>query len=106
MTKQMDPMGDLRASFAMRELTKAQHSISYGPVSFIMRVAMSIIFMYVIVIGYQMFGSAGSMLVSILFITALFVPAIYRKVNTVLNEQQVLVEGTLIGEETVRQGTQ
>lgn len=105
MTKQIDPKGSVRASFAMSELKQAQHSISGGPVCFIIRVVMAIIFMYMIVISYQMFGSSGSMLVSILFITAPFVPAIFRKVNTVLNKQQVLVEGSLIVEETVRQDT-
>lgn len=103
MNKQYDPNSEVRAAVAMRELTKAQRSISGGPVSMFIRVIMAILFMYLSLISYQVFGEAGLIFISILFIIAVFVPVLYQAVNASLVKRREHHDASPLCEETPAQ---
>lgn len=101
MTQQTDPKGELRAASTMRELEKAQRSISTGPIGVFMRVTLAIIFMYLIFISHQMFGVTGPVFISVLFLVAVFVPVIYQAAKSFLDQRRVKTEERDCGEQAV-----
>jgi quinol-cytochrome oxidoreductase complex cytochrome b subunit len=103
MNKQYDPNSEVRAAFAMRELTKAQRSISGGPVSMFIRIILALIFMYLSLVSYQVFGEAGLIFISILFIIAVFVPVLYQAVNASLIKRREHYDASPRYEETPAQ---
>ena len=83
MTQRRDSNGELRAIYAMRLLEYAERSVQpeTGPIGVIIRVALALIFMYLIAISYLMFGTVGIVFVSVLFLVAYFVPYLYQAVK-------------------------
>ena len=58
MTQKPDTNGELRAAFAPRLLDNAKRTVhpQSGPIGVFMRVTLALIFMYLIVVSYMMFG--------------------------------------------------
>lgn len=73
-----DSLGDLRATFTLRELDRAQRALSGGTVGVFLRVTLAVVFMYLTVVSYLALGITGPVFVSVLFIVALFVPHLYQ----------------------------
>ncbi len=86
--------GELRAAHTMRELKNARRSIPMGGIGVFMRVALAIIFMYMIVVSYSMLGITGPVFVSILFLTAFFVPVLYQVSRSYLDQRRAQIEQT------------
>jgi len=78
----------LRAAFALRELDKSQRALSGGLPGLIIRVALVTVFMYLLVIAYQLMGTTGTVLVSIMFLISVFIPALARMVGRVLAKRR------------------
>lgn len=88
MARQYDSKDDLRAAHLNREFNRAKHSIPMGSTGVFMRVALALIFMYLIVVSNSMLGIAGPVFVSILFLTAFFVPFLYNGVKAIMEQRR------------------
>ncbi len=99
MAQQEEFRGELRAAHTMRELRNARRSIPMGGIGVFMRVALAIIFMYMIVVAYSMLGITGPVFVSILFLVAFFVPVLYQVARSYMDQRRVQIEQTR-GEQT------
>jgi hypothetical protein len=78
MTQQRNSNGELRAAFTMREIARAKRSVPAGTAGIFLRVALAIVFMYLIFVSHLIFGSAGPVFISVLFLAAFFIPYLYR----------------------------
>ena len=108
MKQQYDPKNEVRANevraaIAMREIAKAQRSISGGPVSMFMRAILVLIFMYMTLVSFQAFGVLGPVFISILFIIAVLSPVIYQAVNASLKKRRKSHQISPLREETPAQ---
>ncbi len=104
MAKQLDPNGELRSAHLMREFKAARHSVPEGGIGVFMRVALAVIFMYLIVFSNLALGITGPVLVSVLFLSALLVPLIYQAVQVLMERQRSKqVETTAVEDLEVRQ---
>ena len=77
MTRKDDSKTALRSSYYRRGLRSAKFQFPMGNIGIFMQVTLAIIYMYLILLGYQMMGVAGVALVSGLFLLALFSPIIF-----------------------------
>ena len=86
MKQQHDSKGELRAAHAMRLLDNAKRSVQLesGCVGVFMRVTLALVFMYLIVISYMMFGTIGLVFVSVLSLVAYFIPFLYQPLKNLL----------------------
>jgi len=91
MKQQCDSKGQVRAANTMRELEKAKRTIqtSSGSTSVFMRVALTVTFMYLIVISYVVLGITGSVFISVLFLVAFFVPYFYQALSDLLKKHRL-----------------
>ncbi len=71
--------GKVRAASLSREIERAQRSLSLGPAGLFVRVALVLVFMYIVLISYMMMGIAGPIFVSIAFLIALIVPVLHHR---------------------------
>ncbi len=99
MTQHDEFRGELRAAHTMRELKNARRSIPMGGIGVFMRVALAIIFMYMVVVSHSMLGITGPVFVSILFLVAFFVPVLYQAARSYMNQRRAQIEQTC-GEQT------
>ena len=67
---------ELRAVFANRQLRKTRFDFPYGNVGVFMKVTLAIIYMYLILISYTWMGTAGVVVISVLFLAALSLPMV------------------------------
>ena len=102
MTQQQNSKSELRAALTMRELRNAKRSLPSGSTGIFIQVTLALIFMYLLVIAYMMMGIAGAVLVSIMFLVAVFIPVLYQlakhlwrqhKASAEQNEHQVHESG-------------
>ncbi len=102
MTQQQNSKSELRAASTMRELRNAKLRLPSGSTGIFIQVTLAVIFMYLLVIAYMMMGTAGAVLVSIMFLVAVFIPVLYqlakhlwrqRKASAEQNEDQSLESG-------------
>ena len=77
MTQQQNSKSELRAAFTMRELRNAKLRLPSGSTGIFIQVTLALIFMYLLVIAYMMMGTAGAVLVSVMFLVAVFIPVLY-----------------------------
>jgi predicted PurR-regulated permease PerM len=91
MKQQCDSQGQARAANTMRELEKAKRTIqtSSGSTSVFMRVALTVTFMYLIVISYVVLGITGPVFISVLFLVAFFVPYFYQALSDLLKKHRL-----------------
>ena len=106
MTQQRDSNSELRAAFTMRLLENAKRSVQpeSGPIGVFMRVTLAVIFMYLIVISYMMFGTIGPVFISILSLVAHFVPYLYRALEGLLERRRSQKESHIVGQQSPQQG--
>ena len=88
MSKDYPSKGALRAAFALRELDKSQRALSGGLPGLVIRVALATLFMYLLVIAYQLLGTTGAVVVSVMFLVSLFIPAMARMVSGFLAKRR------------------
>jgi hypothetical protein len=81
MTQQIDRKAALRSAYMGRGLRSAKFQFPIGNVGIFMQATLAIIYLYLILLGYQMMGAVGVVLVSCLFLLALFAPVIYQLAN-------------------------
>ena len=77
MTQQQNSKSELRAALTMRELRNAKLRLPSGSTGIFIQVTLALIFMYLLVISYMMMGTAGAVLVSVMFLVAVFIPVLY-----------------------------
>ena len=108
MTQEPDRNAARRAKATMNELTKAKRSLNDSPVTLLARVALSVVYMYLILMSYSLLGIAGPVFISILFLVAFFIPYAYQTIVARLQkrkEQETWVAvATAITEEARQQG--
>ena len=78
MTQQQNSKSELRAALTMRELRNAKRSLPSGSTGIFLQVTLALIFMYLLVIAYMMMGTTGAVLVSVMFLVAVFIPVLYQ----------------------------
>jgi hypothetical protein len=88
MTTQQDSKAAQRAAATMSELEKAKRSMRPNAVSMLVRVALAIVYMYLIVFSYQILGVAGPVFISVLFLVAFFAPLAYRTFTGLLEKRR------------------
>ncbi len=89
MTQQQNSKSDLRAAFTMRELRNAKLRVPSGSTGIFIQVTLALIFMYLLVIAYMMMGTAGAVLVSVMFLVAVFIPVLYQVAKHLWSRRQV-----------------
>ncbi len=78
----------------MREFRNARRNISMGGMGVFMRVALAIIFMFMLVVSNLMLGLIGPAFVSILFLAAFFVPVMYQAARSYMGPRRTQAEIT------------
>ncbi len=78
MTQQQHSKSQLRSDHAMHELDKAERNFHYGATGVFIRANLALIYMYLIVASYSMWGIVGPIFISILALVSYFIPGIYR----------------------------
>ena len=74
MTQQHDRM----AQAIKDELRKPRRSWSDSPVTLLARVALGVIYMYLILVSYELMGVSGPVFTSVLFLVSFFIPLAYQ----------------------------
>lgn len=91
----------LRAKHALNHLDRAGESLRPGSATaFLVRVALGVIYMYLIVASYLMMDAFGPVLVSLLFLAAILVPHFFRYVSRPSQVRRAQTEQTTVVEET------
>ena len=90
----------------MRLLENAKRNVQpeSGPIGVFMRVTLAIVFMYLIVISYMMFGTPGLVFISVLALVAYFVPYLYQTVKGLLERRRAQKESRILGQQSLHQG--
>ena len=106
MRQQSDSNGELRAALTMRLLENAKRSVQSesGPIGVFMRVTLAVIFMYLAVVSYMMFGTIGLVFVSVLSLVAYFVPYLYQTMKRLLERRRSQKERRILGQQSPQQG--
>ena len=104
MAQQQNSKGELRAAFTMRELENAKRSCQTSTPGTFIRVALGIVFMYLIVISHLMLGAVGPVFISALFLVAFFVPYLYQIGKDRLERRRQRKEQPSLGRETTQEG--
>ena len=99
MNRQHDSKGELRAAHTMRLLDNAKRSVRLENVcvGVFMRVTLAVVFMYLTVISYMMFGTIGLVFVSVLSLAAYFIPYLYQSVKERLERRNAQTEHHVLG---------
>ncbi len=80
MKNQPDPIGERRGARTMSELDKARSSMHQGGATgAFLRIALVVLFMFLVVMSYQALGIYGPVFISVLFLIAVFVPFLYLR---------------------------
>ncbi len=87
-----DSINELRSVHLNRELEKAKNSLPMGSSGVFMRVTLSMVFMYLIVVSYSMLGITGPIFVGVLFLVANFTPVLYHAVQTNMEQRRAPAE--------------
>lgn len=106
MTQQHDSNGELRAAYTMKLLERAKRTVQpeTGPIGVFMRVTMAVIFMYLIVVSYMMFGTIGLVFVSLLALVSYFVPYLYQALIGRLERRRAERQSSALGPESRQEG--
>jgi len=104
MKQQQDSKGELRAAFALRGLEKAKRSCQTSTSGTFIRVALGVVFMYLIFVSHLMLGAVGPVLISAMFLLAFFVPHLYQTAQSLLVRRRLRKERRLSGQESPQEG--
>ena len=74
MTQQHDRM----AQAIKDELRKPKRNWSESPATLLARVALGVIYMYLILVSYELMGISGPVFTSVLFLISFFIPLAYQ----------------------------
>ena len=104
MTQKLDTNDELRAAFGPRLLENAKRTVhpQSGPIGVFMRVTLALIFMYLTVISYMMFGTAGLVFISVLALVAYFIPHLYRAMKNRLEKRREQTRG-LVAQKAIQE---
>lgn len=92
-----------RMAKAIREELKTpKQKWSDSPATLLARVSLAVIYMYLILISYELLGISGPVFVSILFLVSFFAPHAYRVLTQRLKEKAELEKQLAVAKE-VRQ---
>lgn len=94
MAHRRDLKGALRGALAMREIERARVSCQSGAAGTLVRVALALIFMFLIAISHSILGDIGPVFVSVLFIVALLVPYLYEVSRDLLERRSARKESS------------
>ena len=70
---------DRKAKAVFDNLKNANRKMNDSPVTLLARVALSVIYMYLILISYELLGIAGPVFISSVFLVAFFIPYFYHR---------------------------
>ena len=82
----------VREAFTLRELKKSQHALSGGLPGLVIRAALTTVFMYLLVIAYQLMGVTGAVVVSGMFLVSVFIPTLARMTGKFLAKRRSSVQ--------------
>ena len=84
-----------RMAKAVRDQLKTPaHKWSDSPATLLARVSLGVIYMYLILISYELLGISGPVFVSVLFLVSFFVPQAYRLLTQRLQKKAKLEKQT------------
>lgn len=70
---------DRKAEAILNNLKNANRKMNDSPVTLLARVALSVIYMYLILISYELLGISGPVFISSVFLVAFFIPYFYHR---------------------------
>jgi len=85
------------------ELKKPKRHWSDSPATLLARVSLGVIYMYLILISYELLGISGPVFISVLFLVSFFVPQAYRLLTQRLQKKAKLEKQANVAKEA-RQG--
>jgi hypothetical protein len=77
--KTMTHQHDRKAQAILDNLKNAHRNTNDGAATLLARVALSVVYMYLILMSYEMLGISGPVFVSVLFLIAFFIPLLYQR---------------------------
>ena len=92
MAQQRNSKNELRAAITMWELRNAKRVLPSGPTGIFIQVTLAVIFMYLLAIAYMMMGTAGGVLVSIMFLVVVFIPVLYQMAKQLWRQRKASAE--------------
>ena len=95
MTQQHDRM----AQAIKDQLKTPKHHWSDSPVTLLARVALGVIYMYLILVSYELMGVSGPVFISVLFLVSFFIPHAYQLLTQRLQERAEPEKQTTAAEE-------
>ena len=100
MTLQKDYQAARRAAVTMSEIKKAKQSLNASPVTMLARVALAVVYMYLILMSYTLMGISGPVFISLVFLVAFFIPWGYARLRGWLEQRRAQHEQTTVGGES------
>ena len=94
-----------RMAKAIREELKTpKQKWSDSPATLLARVSLAVIYMYLILISYELLGISGPVFISVLFLVSFFVPQAYRMLTQRLQKQAKQEKQTTVVNEARQEG--
>jgi len=94
-----------RMAKAIREdLRTPKRNLSDNPGTLLARVALGVIYMYLILISYELLGISGPVFISVLFLVSFFIPQAYRLLTQRLQKKAKLEAQTPVVREAGQEG--
>lgn len=90
---------DRMAQAIKNELKTPKHKWSDSPATLLARVALGVIYMYLILISSELLGISGPVFVSVLFLVSFFAPHAYRVLSQRLQEKAKLEKRLAVAKE-------
>ena len=86
------------------ELKTPKQKWSDSPATLLARVSLGVIYMYLILISYELLGISGPVFISVLFLVSFFVPQAYRLLTQRLQKKAKLEEQAAVVNEARQEG--
>lgn len=100
----MTQIHERMANAVRDDLKKPKHHLNDNPVTLLARVSLGVIYMYLILISYELLGISGPVFVSVLFLVSFFIPHAYRLLSQRLQEKSELEKQATVVKEARQEG--
>ena len=95
---------DRKAKAVLDNLKSANRIRNDRPGILLARVALSVIYMYLILISYELLGIAGPVFISCVFLVAFFIPYLYNRFGSRVQQRKEEQKQTTVVEEVRQEG--
>lgn len=78
----------IRRETTLSEIRNAKQRLKAPPATMLARVALGVVYMYLILMSYELLGASGPVFISVTFLVAFFIPWTYKTVGRRLAKRQ------------------